>query len=162
MLGAVMFCSKLVMEMLPNIHLLGVLTMVYTVAFRAKALIPLYIYVILHGVYYGFNVWWFPYLYIWAVLWAITMLLPKNMPKKARYIVYPVICGLHGLAFGTLYAPAYALIMKMNFQQTLGWIGAGLSFDAIHAASNFALGFLIVPLSELLTNLMKKGEPQEK
>ena len=31
MLGAVMFASKLLMELLPNIHLLGALTVAYTV-----------------------------------------------------------------------------------------------------------------------------------
>ena len=33
------------------------------------------------------------------------MLLPKNMPRKAAAVVYPLVCALHGLAFGTLYAP---------------------------------------------------------
>ena len=66
-----MFCSKVIMEALPNIHLLGMLTMVYTLTFRWKALIPIYIYVFLNGLYAGFNVWWVPYLYIWTVLWAV-------------------------------------------------------------------------------------------
>ena len=43
MLGTVMFCSKIIMEALPNIHLVGAMTMAYTVAFRKKALIPIYI-----------------------------------------------------------------------------------------------------------------------
>ena len=91
MLGAVMFCSKIVMEFLPNIHLLGMLTMTYTIVFRKKALIPIYIYVMMNGLYAGFNMWWIPYLYIWTILWAITMLLPKKMPKKLKCIVYPLI-----------------------------------------------------------------------
>ena len=41
MLGSLMFCSKIVMEALPNIHLLGMLIVVYTIVFRRKALIPL-------------------------------------------------------------------------------------------------------------------------
>jgi hypothetical protein len=51
MLGAIMFCSKIIMEALPNIHLLGMLTMTYTIVFRRKALIPIYVYVFLTGVY---------------------------------------------------------------------------------------------------------------
>ena len=46
MLGTIMFCSKIIMEVLPNIHLLGMFTMVFTVAFRKKALIPIYVYVL--------------------------------------------------------------------------------------------------------------------
>ena len=51
MLGAIMFVSKLVMEFLPNVHLIGALTMVYTIVYRSKALIPLYIFVFLSGLY---------------------------------------------------------------------------------------------------------------
>ena len=56
MLGTIMFCSKIIMELLPNIHLLGMLTMTYTLVFRKKALLPIYIYVILNGLYAGFNI----------------------------------------------------------------------------------------------------------
>ena len=113
MLGAIMFCSKLLMEALPNIHIVGMLVMLYTVVFRAKALIPIYIYVFLTGLYAGFDVWWIPYLYIWTALWAITMCLPKNMPRAAAIVVYSVICGLHGFLYGTLYAPAHALFFGL-------------------------------------------------
>lgn len=157
MLGAVMFCSKIVMEALPNIHLLGMLTMTYTIAFREKALIPIYIYVFLNGLYGGFSMWWIPYLYIWTVLWGVTMLLPKNMPGKVQYIVYPAVCCLHGLLFGTLYAPVQAIMMRLSFKGMISWIIAGLPFDAIHGAGNLVLGFLIVPLSGLLIRLMKKN-----
>ncbi len=155
MLGTIMFCSKILMEALPNIHLLGMLTMVYTVVFRKKALIPIYVYVMLNGLYGGFSMWWIPYLYIWAVLWAVTMLLPQNMKKKTACIVYPIVCCLHGLAFGTLYAPAQALMFGFDFKQTLAWIAAGLPWDAVHAAGNLAAGMLIAPLAELLKKILK-------
>ena len=158
MLGALMFCSKKVMEALPNIHLLGMFIMTFTVVFRVKALIPLYIYVFLDGLFGGFNVWWLPYLYIWAILWGVTMLLPWNMPKKAAMIVYPIVCALYGLSFGTIYAPAQALLFHLNFGQTVAWVIAGLPFDALHAAGNLISGLLIVPLSELLLRLLKKRE----
>ena len=91
LLGSFMFISKLLMEGLPNVHLLGMLTISYTLVYRKKALIPIYVYVLLNGLYAGFNMWWVPYLYIWTVLWAITMLLPKKMPKKVSAVVYPLL-----------------------------------------------------------------------
>ena len=94
-LGTVMFISKIVMEALPNIHLLGMLTMSYTIVFRKKALIPIYTYVLLNGLFAGFNAWWVPYLYIWTILWGITMLLPKKIPTVVACVVYPIICALH-------------------------------------------------------------------
>lgn len=51
MLGAVMYASKVVMEFAPNIHLLGALTIAYTVVYRKKALYPIYTYVILNGIF---------------------------------------------------------------------------------------------------------------
>lgn len=156
MLATLMFCSKLIMEALPNIHLLGMLTMVYTLAFRKKALIPLYVYIILNGFFAGFAPWWVAYLYIWTVLWAVTMLLPKNMPRKAAMIVYPTVCSLHGFLFGVLYAPAQALLFGFNFKQTLAWIAAGLPFDIIHGISNIFTGLLVLPLSGFLKELMEK------
>lgn len=156
MLGTLMFISKLLMEALPNIHLLGVLTMVYTIVYRRKALIPLYIYVFLNGLYGGFNLWWIPYLYIWTILWGITMLLPRRMPTKVACVVYPLVCGAHGLAFGTLYAPAQALMFGLDFKQTVAWIIAGLPFDITHAVSNLCVGCLVVPLATLLGKLAKR------
>ena len=156
MLGALMFISKLVMEFLPNIHLLGMLTMVYTLAFRKRALIPIYVYVLLNGLYAGFNLWWVPYLYIWTILWGVTMLLPKRMPHKVGAVVYPIVCALHGLAFGTLYAPAQAILFRLNFQQMLAWIASGFYWDVVHAVGNLAVGLLIVPLTILLKKLNSK------
>lgn len=159
MLGTVMFCSKVIMEVLPNIHLLGMFTMAYTVVFRKKALIPIYIYVLLNGLYAGFSLWWLPYLYIWTVLWAITMLLPRRMPKKVACVVYPIVCGLHGFSFGTLYAPAQALMFGLNFSQTVAWIISGLPWDLVQGVGNLLAGMLILPLSELLKKLMSKATP---
>lgn len=154
-LGTLMFCSKIVMEVLPNIHLLGMFIMVYTVTYRAKALIPIYVFVFLTGLYAGFSMWWIPYLYIWAILWAITMLIPQSIPTKVACVVYPIVCALHGLAYGTLYAPAQALMFGFNFEQTIAWIVSGLPFDALHGVGNFFAGMLIVPLSKTLKKLTK-------
>ena len=156
MLGMIMFVSKIVMEFLPNIHLLGMLTMVYTLTFRTKALIPIYIYVLVNGLYAGFAPWWVPYLYIWTVLWGVTMLLPKQMPKKVACVVYPLVCGLHGLAFGILHAPAQALMYGLNWEATVAWVVAGwLWADPMMAIGNTLAGLLIVPMVELLNKLMR-------
>ena len=45
LLGSLMYASKIIMEALPNIHLLGMLTMAYTLVYRKKALYPIYLYV---------------------------------------------------------------------------------------------------------------------
>lgn len=156
MLASLMFVSKVAMEALPNIHLVGVLTIVYTIVYRYKALIPIYVYVILNGVIAGFNLWWMPYLYVWTLLWGAVMLLPRNTPKGLKIVIYPLLCMTHGMLFGTLYAPAQAIMFGLSFREMLAWIYAGLGFDIVHAISNLALGLLIYPLSELLSKLSRK------
>ena len=156
MLGSIMFCSKVIMEALPNVHLLGMFTITFTLVYRKKALIPIYVYVILNGLYAGFNMWWVPYLYTWTILWGITMLLPQKLDPRAGVIVYATVCALHGLAFGTLYAPAQAVMFGFGFEQTVAWIVAGLPFDIIHAVGNLIAGLLIIPLKELLIRLSKQ------
>ena len=153
MFAAMMFCSKLIMEGLPNIHPLGMFVMLLSVVYRVKALIPIYGYVMLQGLYSGFDVWWIPYLYIWIILWGITMLLPKKMHPAIAAVVYPVTCGLFGLLFGALYAPAQAILFGFTFKQTLAWIAAGLTFDILHSAGNAAIGCLVLPLSKVLIKL---------
>ena len=153
MFGALIFGSKVLMEALPNIHLVGMLTVLLTVVYRAKALIPLYIFVLLNGLIAGFNMWWIPYTYIWTILWGITMLLPKDMKPAVAAVVYPVVCSLHGFLFGALYAPVQALMYGFNFEQMLAWIAAGFPFDIIHGISNLIAGLLILPLSKILKKL---------
>lgn len=150
MLGAVMYASKILMEVAPNIHLLGVFTIAFTVVYRKKALYPIYIYVILNGIFSGFAAWWVPYLYVWTVLWGVVMLLPRHLPKKIRPLVYMAVCAVHGFLFGTLYAPAQAILFGMSFQGMVSWIIAGLPFDFIHGISNFFCGLLIVPVISAL------------
>ena len=158
MFSAMMFISKIVMEFLPNIHLIGMFVVLLTVVYRKKALIPIYIFVLLSGIYGGFAMWWIPYLYVWIVPWAVVMLLPKNMKKTTQMVVYPIVCALHGLLFGVLYAPAQMIMFSFDFKQIVAWVMAGLPFDIVHGISNLFAGLLIYPLSVLLKKLNNRAD----
>ncbi len=155
MYGALMYVLKLMMQVLPNIHLLGVFIVALTVVYRVKALLPLYTYVMLEGVFSGFAPWWVPYLYIWAMLWGAAMLLPKNMPIAVKPIVYAVVCSLHGFLFGIFYAPAQALLFGLDFNGMIGWIIYGIPADITHGVSNLIGGALICPLIVLMRRAEK-------
>lgn len=155
--GTLMVISKKLLEFAPNIHLLGMFTMTVTLCYRVKGLIPIYIYVFLNGLIEGFSMWWVPYLYIWTLLWGVTMLLPKRLSPKYAAIVYPLVCALHGLAFGTLYAPAQAVMFGFGWEQTVAWIVAGLPWDALHAVGNFAAGLLVLPLVSVVRRVDKSA-----
>ena len=150
MLGAIMYASKMIMEVAPNIHLLGAFIVAFTVVYRKKALYPIYIFIFLIGLFNGFNAWWLPYLYIWTVLWAAVMLLPRKIPKMWQPIIYMSVSAMHGFLYGILYAPVQAAMFGLNFEGTIAWIVTGLPWDMIHGVSNFFCGILIVPIISVL------------
>ena len=157
MLSAVMFASKVAMEGIPNVHLLGTFVVAFTLTYRKKALLPIYGYVFANGIWEGFSPFgWLPELYLWFILWGAVMLLPKKMPKVMAPIVYMLVSCLHGLFFGVLYSPVYALFSGMGWDRVWLWILAGLPFDLLHGMGNFALGTLILPIATLLKKLDKK------
>jgi energy-coupling factor transport system substrate-specific component len=153
-LGGIMFLSKVMMIGLPNIHLIGLFIAAFTLTFRAQALIPIYVYIFLSGIFYGFSIWWVPHLYIWLPLWGAFMIFGNlNLPSKAKIPVAMSLCALHGFTFGLMYAPFQALVLGFNLQMTIAWIVAGIPFDIIHGVSNLASGVLVIPLAALLKKL---------
>ncbi len=77
------------------------------------------------------------------------MLLPPKMNTKWAPLIYMSVSAAHGFLFGTLYAPAQALIFGYDLKKTIAWIIAGLPWDAVHGVSNFFCGILIVPMIKL-------------
>ena len=161
MLAALMYASKELMAFLPNIHLLGVFITATTVVYRRKALYPLYLFVLVAGIFAGFSTWWLPYLYIWTVLWGGVMLLPQRLPQRLAPFIYAGVSGLHGLLYGTLYAPFQALVFGTNAKGTLAWILAGLPYDAVHGAGNFIGGALLIPPLIALLRRAQTGFPDK-
>lgn len=154
-MAALMFATKKVMEVIPNVHLVGMFIVALTAIYRTRALIPIYVYVLLDGIFGGFSTWWVPYLYVWAILWGMTMLIPKSLPTAVKSVLYVIVCGLHGFLFGLFYAPAQAFMFGLDLNGTLAWWVAGLPFDLIHGLSNILAGLLIIPMVKILQMLKK-------
>ena len=162
LLGALAFLGDLIFEALPNIHPVAVLFAAYTVVYSWRALIPIYIYVFLVGFSWGFGAFWLPYLYVWLPLFLLIQIIPRRLPRVLRAVLYAAVCTLHGLFFGVLWAPAQALMLGFNYEQTLAWIAAGLTFDILHAVGNACASFLIFPVARILHTLEHKNENEER
>ncbi|HBD86494.1 MAG TPA: hypothetical protein DC001_03620, partial [Clostridiales bacterium] len=76
--GALMAGAQIVMSPLPNIEPVTVMLMCCTLAYGRKALYPCYVFVLLEGLVYGFGFWFVNYLYVWAGLVLVTLLLRKS------------------------------------------------------------------------------------
>ena len=156
LLAALMCVGDFAMEWLPNVHFVGVLIVITTVVYRKWALLPIYVYVFIQGLLGGFSPWWIAYIYIWAVLWGMVMLIPQKLSQKIKYILYVVVCALHGFMFGILYAPAQALLFGLDFKGMLAWIAAGFYFDMLHGIGNLILGSLLIyPMIKILKHTDK-------
>lgn len=158
MLGAIMFASKIAMEWAPNIHLLGMFTMAFTIVYRVKGLIPVYVYAAILCVYNGFAPWCIIHLYVWTILWGVTILIPEKLPKGVKAVVYPTVCALHGLSYGFLcgFSQVPIYFGGFTFHKLLAYTASGFYFDVIHAIGNLVFGMLILPLSELLSRLERR------
>ena len=76
--SAILFGVQLAFAFLPNVELVSLLIILYTRHLKYRALPVIYVFVVLEGLVFGFGIWWFIYLYIWAVLFAMTMMMQKS------------------------------------------------------------------------------------
>jgi len=160
LLAAVIIASQLAMQMIIGVQLVGLFISAITLTYRVRALIPIYVYIALYCLLH-FNPYSIPYLYIWLPLWGMFMVVGKfKMPGILKTVLSMILCGLYGLSFGTLYAPVQMIIMNWDFDNITKWIIIGFfTADIPHAINNFALGVLIIPLSELLKKLNNTSSP---
>lgn len=145
LLGAVMYVGQVALAFLPNIEVVSILVLVYTVVYERKALLPIYVFVLLEGVTYGFGLWWIMYLYIWAILYLVVRLMRKN----DSVLVWAVVNGAYGLAFGALCAIPYLAIGGIGM--AFVWWTAGIPFDIAHCIGNVVTALVLYrPLTAIL------------
>lgn len=148
--AALMFAIKLALSSLPNINLNALIIILVTVFFGWKAMYTVCVYILLEGFFFGFGIWWISYLIVWPLLVALSMMLRKNSSP----VLWAILAGLFGLAFGPL-------MYIIFFTITGGWEGflpmwiAGIPYDLIHAISNFlSVIVLFRPLSNVITRFV--------
>lgn len=155
--GAILLVCQIAMAPLPNIEVVSLLVMLFSIVLGRYVGYTLAVFVLLEGLYYGFGLWWFSYLYIWLIL-AVVAFVFRRMESR---LGWALLCGFYGLLFGTLTSiPTFFL---SGFAVGIAYIVKGIPFDLIHAVSNFILAFLLLPLlRNLLNKLMKSmqlGKP---
>lgn len=146
--SAILFGVQLAFAFLPNVELVSLLIILYTRHLKYRALPVIYVFVVLEGLVFGFGIWWFIHLYIWAVLFAMTMMMQKNQ----SLLGWAILSGGFGFCFGALGAVSY--IFLSGPQAAFAWFVAGIPFDIAHGIGNFlACLVLFKPLDYLLARL---------
>lgn len=160
--AAILFLLRYSLQMIPNVHPLAMLMAAFTLVWRARALIPIYLYVAIEMIVGGFGFMGWLYLYAWLPLWLAVMACAKwfdcrpSMPRRAKAMILMFVCAAHGLLFGLLSAPLHMLMFgPRTWQAFAAYVIAGLWFDVVHAVGNFAVAVLVLPMAALLQKLRR-------
>lgn len=146
LLAAILLALQVAMAPLPNVELVSLLIVLYTRRYGGKALFILYTFVLLEGVIYGFGMWFINYLYVWTVLWGLTMLC-RSMEGLWGWVL---VLAAFGFGFGLLCAVPYLFVGGLGY--AVSYFISGIPFDLAHGAANAVLGALLFkPLDGLLT-----------
>lgn len=149
-LGAVLLVSQIALAPLPNVEVISLLVVLFTLVLGRYIGYSLAVFILLEGVYYGFGMWWFSYLYIWGILAVVAYVFRKMQSRLG----WALLCGFYGLIFGALTAIPYFITGGIG--GGIAYIVSGIPFDLIHAVSNFLLALLLLPvLRKLLQKLTK-------
>ena len=150
-LGALTFALQVVMAPFPNIEPVSLLVMLFAAVFGWKALYPVYIFVVMEILFYGFSLWNVYYLYIWAILVVAAIVLRKS----EHPLIWALVSAVFGLFFGALCGIVDIFIGGFAYASAK-WI-SGIPFDITHCIGNFVIAALLfVPLRKLLTRLYRK------
>lgn len=142
---ATLEAGKLALSFLPNIEIVSLFIILYTLFFGRKTIYAIYTFVIIEGCLYGFGIWWIMYLYVWPLLALLTWCFRKH----AAPLPYAILSGVFGLFFGALCAIPYLFIG--GWSMAFSWWIAGIPYDIIHCVANFILClFLFKPLHQVL------------
>lgn len=143
---AILEAAKLALDLLPNIEVVTLLFIVYTIFYGRKTLLVGIGFTVIECLLKGFNIWSLMYLYIWPLL---IMLVFYANQHKVGYIFYCILSSFFGLFFGLFCSIPYLFIG--GWSMALTWWIAGIPYDIIHCISNFVLCLLLFrPLCSIM------------
>lgn len=147
-----MYISQVIMAPLPNIELVSFLTVIVARRFGFKSFISVYTFAFLEVMTYGIAIWNVMYLYVWAIL--VLLVLPFR--KIDNVILYTVISGIFGIAFGVLCSVPYFITGGLGMG--IAWIVSGfIEFDIPHCVGNVVLmAILYIPITKAFNYILDK------
>ena len=150
LLGALLVVCKEVLAPLPGIEPVTPLILFYGMELPALGPWAIAVFVVLQFLLYGFGMWSWGYLYIWALLYLLARLL-HSMDSA---LGWALVAGAFGLGFGALFTPVYFLVQGPG--GALAWWLAGIPTDVAHCLGNFVVMLgLYRPLRPLFRRLAR-------
>ncbi len=138
---AIIEVSKVTMANLPNVELTSFWIIMFSLYLGKRIYYAVPVFILIEGLMYGMQIWWVMYLYAWPLLAFIA----RRFRKMDSALGWALVSGVFGLFFGALCAIPYFFIgaasggLLNGLTYAFGWWVAGIPFDLIHGAGNFAL-----------------------
>lgn len=153
MLAGIIFAAQVAMASLPNIEIVTLLVILYTLLYGKKVFFIIYAFIGLEGLFYGFGIWWLNYLYIWTMLALLVLLLGRRQHSP---LFWAIISGAYGLCYGMLCAIPYFIVGGIGSGMAY-WI-AGIPYDVLHCGGNAVICLLLYrPLYHVMTQVVRTG-----
>ena len=145
--AALLIGVQVALSVIPNVELVTLLIILYTIHLRSKAIYIIYIFVLVECLIYPFGLWCIVYLYIWIILYFVAYIFKGSTSS----IFFSIIGAIYGLFFGTLSSIPY--FFTGGLAGGVAYIIAGLQFDILHCVGNF---IVILTLFKPLNNSIVK------
>lgn len=136
-LTGIVLAGQVAMGFLPNIEIVTLLFILYTLIFGKKVFFMIYAFVILEGIVYGIGLWWVNYLYVWSIQAVITWF----FRKQTSVVFWSIMSGFYGLTFGALCALT-TIFISGPAAAFAYWV-SGLGFDITHCIGNVVICLIL-------------------
>lgn len=156
---AVIEACKMAMASLPNIELTSFWIILFSLYFDKRIFFVIPVFILIEGAIFGFGLWWVMYLYSWPLL----ALLAFCFRRVDSPILWALISGAFGLAFGALCSIPYGVLgvadggLLNGFRAAFAYWIAGIPMDLLHCGGNFALMLVLYrPMSAVMKKVKSK------
>lgn len=146
---------KVAMMNIPNVEMTTFLLVMFTLFFGKLVLLVVPVFILIEGVMFGFGLWWVMYLYVWPLLVLVTWV----FRKQESVWFWSIVAGAFGLLYGFFCSFPYFFIGAVDggfaggFSMAFSWWIAGVPWDLVHGAANFAI--MLVLYKPMRTILQK-------
>lgn len=148
MMAAMLEAVKAALQAIPNVELVTLLIILFTLFLGWKTLIAVWAFVGIECAVWGIGLWTVMYAYIWPILVLLTLFLRKTN----SHWVYCFLAGFFGLFFGAFCSVPYFFIGGPSM--AVSWWISGIPYDIVHGISNFAVCLVLFrPLHLVLTRM---------
>ena len=147
-MAALLEVVKVTLQSIPNVELVTLLIIVFTLYLGPKSLIAVWGFVGMECAVYGLGLWTIMYIYVWPILVLLTYALRKS---KSQW-PFVTLASMFGLFFGAMCSIPY--FFMGGPATALAWWVAGIPFDILHGITNFVgAAILFTPLTKALQRI---------